>query len=235
MPFTVADIAHLCEAVYYKDLNTRLSEWIPSGVAERIFDDGRHDTLTAAGTGFHGACYVKDEQAVVAFAGTNPKSGKDLAADIGMVFGNVPEQAKRAADLLQTYGSWAQTQGVQQFIVAGHSLGGAMGQLIATASGLPFVTFNAYGAEKLAKDSTNSAIAQVAKWGKDEAKGLSIRDSRDVISFGGEDRHLGKVVSLNLGTSFFSRGKAHSMGGLAKGLREKYPGEMPFIDEPFVC
>lgn len=227
MPFTVPELAKLCEAVYYKDLQKR-RKWVAPGVSERVFDDGTIDTLTASGTGFHGGCFIKDDQAAIVFGGTNAKSGKDLAADIGMVCGKIPEQAKRAADLVQVYGGWAQSQdGVQSFILAGHSLGGALTQLVATAQSLPFVTFNAYGTAKLAKDGS-SAIGQVAKWGADSAQGINVRDDKDPVSW--MSKHIGKVVDVAFGSSVAG---AHSMGALAENLEKKYAGALPFIDEPF--
>ena len=227
MGFTVAELARLCEAVYYKDLGER-QKWVTPGVHERVFDDGTIDTLAAAKTGFHGGCYVKDDMAAIVFAGTNARSMKDLVADVRMVCGQIPSQAQRAADLIQTYGSWAKSHaGVKTFIVAGHSLGGALTQLVATAQDLPFVTFNAYGTLALAKDGSN-AIGQVAKWQKGEAKGINVRDTNDPVSKASE--HIGKVVSLAFGSAITG---AHSMGKLAENLAYNYGGAVPFENEPF--
>lgn len=227
MGFTVAELAKLCEAVYHKDLGER-QKWVTPGVHERTFDDGTIDTLAAAKTCFHGGCYVKDDTAAIVFAGTNARSMKDLVADVRMVCGQIPAQAQRAADLIQTYGSWAKShEGVKTFVVAGHSLGGALTQLVATAQDLPFVTFNAYGTLALAKDGSN-AIGQVAKWSKDGAQGINVRDSNDPVSKVSE--HIGKVVTLAFGSSITG---AHSMGSLARNLEGAHGGARPFVDEPF--
>ena len=227
MGFTVAELAKLCDAVYSKDLSTR-QKLITPGVHEKVFDDGTIDTLAAAGTGFHGACYVKEEDAAIVFAGTNFKSSKDLSADLSMAAGRVPSQANRAADLVGTYGSWAKTHaGVKNFMVSGHSLGGALTQLVATAMELPFVTFNAYGADGLAKDGSN-AIGQVAKWSKGGAEGINVRADWDPVSK--LSGHIGKVITIATGGAVL---KAHSITPLAEFLESKHAGAKPFADEPF--
>lgn len=79
-----------------------------------------------------------DKRTVVAFAGTDPKSGKDWVADVGQGIGFQPKQYKEA---VQFANKWKATDG-NNVILTGHSLGGGLASYASIKTGLHATALN---------------------------------------------------------------------------------------------
>jgi pimeloyl-ACP methyl ester carboxylesterase len=107
------------------------------------------ETSTGVG-GFKGAAFARGGELVVAFAGTEIKSGvvdaiQDVTADL-RILGDMPRQSSAARDLFKAAQEHSLGQHCGTTTICGHSLGGALTQHIAYWTKENFVTFNAPGA-----------------------------------------------------------------------------------------
>lgn len=79
-----------------------------------------------------------DKRTIVAFAGTDPKSGKDIGTDVGQAVGINTKQYKQAADFAQ---KWKNVAG-DNAILTGHSLGGGLSSYASIKTGLRATALN---------------------------------------------------------------------------------------------
>jgi hypothetical protein len=193
---TFEQYADIAIAVYFdKDAEHQVGGWVV-----RKWMAG-----TLLGNGFQGGIYESDDEVVCGFKGTNPKGVTivaDLLADLKLTLGFLPSQANSAYDMVKAAVTIAQGK---QVSVVGHSLGGALGQVIGVWLDVPFVTFNAPGMKaqvKLANFNFLQPVNMVrtirAK-STGEAEGVNFRIKGDIV--GGFGAHIGPVIEFaNPGT-----------------------------------
>jgi len=110
-------------------------------VWERVPNKGHDDP-----SGFRAAVFKRrdSEEYVLAFAGTDVRSGADWRTNIGQALGANTRQyelaVKAAREFQKEYGGTG-----AKLWLTGHSLGGAEATVAAAVTGLPAVTFNAAG------------------------------------------------------------------------------------------
>ena len=128
-------------------------------LAERVYDtptasvDGWTCTqqLSAAGPimgGLQAATFTKNGETVIAFRGT--AAGQDVLADVKLGCGMNSTYFAAAEDYVATYTD------LERVTLCGHSLGGAITQIVANRRGYKFATFNAPGVAVFA--SRNSIL-----------------------------------------------------------------------------
>ena len=146
---TTLAYAEIANRVYNIDVKGERSadgRWVVGDFDSALFKEGM--SWGATNTDFKGCVYVSksNKEAVVAFQGTVPKKGGDLLADlqiaIGGLVGMLPQYCDAATRL---YDRTRQIYPEHQISFVGHSLGGAMAQVMGHWTGMPFVTFNAPG------------------------------------------------------------------------------------------
>ncbi len=182
--------------------------------------------------GFQGCFYVREstKEVVVAFRGTQPTSFNDLTADLKIAIGLLPNQCSSAWRLfeqtLEQYASYDIT-------LTGHSLGGALAQVVGHWSGRPFCTFNAPGMWGDIQKSKINVLAPQKMWrslkgtfiGSATAKqsantGRNFRNILDPVSAYG--MHYGPV------TRFYNAG-VHSMSDMVEYVRRsRWADKNPF-------
>ena len=91
-------------------------------------------------TGFQATIYKKGDDVAVVYRGTDEL--KDWGANAKMGSGISPKQAKEAEEFAEYAKSIFPNT---KTTTAGHSLGGSLGQIVSAKTGMPAVTFNAYG------------------------------------------------------------------------------------------
>jgi hypothetical protein len=134
----------------------------------------------------------------------------------------MPHQASTAWEFYQ---SVVQAQDEWVFIV-GHSLGGALAQVLGYWCNCPFVTFNAPGmASVIGAAGWNFLKPDVARRTRDakklrnsngEARGVNFRIARDVVAKFG--KHLGDVIVLRSDPAF---ARNHDLDSLERVLRSE--------------
>jgi hypothetical protein len=108
-------------------------------------------------SGFQGAAYGKDtnndgkyDEIVISYAGTDPTSIKDIHNDLDIALGKLPDQYE---DALTFYNMVLNSNtDCTNFSITGHSLGGALAQLIGAKTGKNTMTFNAPGVYDILSD-----------------------------------------------------------------------------------
>ena len=107
------------------------------------------------GSGYRGAVVQDSEtgELIVTNKGTNPFDIHDIQTDLGMGTLGVPAQWAEAAATMRWALDYAHKHGIplSNISVTGHSLGGTLAQLQASAVDVHAETFNAYGAASMAK------------------------------------------------------------------------------------
>jgi hypothetical protein len=204
---TIAQYAHLSNAVYSKDEGTRVPGW-------------RCAMLTSnEETGFQGGIYVSERECVLAFRGTADLGG--VVSDVQLAVGGLPHQLEHARTLFKFSSRFSAGKRVS---MCGHSLGGGLAQVIGYHQNLPFVTFNAppmatnvdeSWAKKARTFLTGATVptglssvvyagmSKVAQWVAGSKNlgagiGLNLRLEWDVVSasfWGGA--HVGRLVTLS--------------------------------------
>lgn len=139
---SILDYAKLSEAVY--EDNPQVPGW------------HRHD-FRPSGSGvtdaFQGAAFTRDSEIVFAMKGTS--QGRDLAADLALGVGMNSVQFSDAVDWV----SATNQAGATLATVCGHSLGGAISQIVGNRLRLRFVTFNAPGIAIMSRNLGQMAVA----------------------------------------------------------------------------
>lgn len=168
------------------------------------------------GNGFQGGIYVCADEVICAFKGTKPGVfGKknvgfsDLSADLRIGLGILPNQTGSAFKMCERAKAMAKGRPVTVVV---HSLGGALAQVAATWSNLPFVSFNSPGMKyeiKLSCFNFIKPMQMIRSWrgpSGSTISGWNFRIIGDPVSAFGH--HVGVEVELNP--------PQHGMGMLAK-------------------
>ena len=164
----------------------------------------KSEQATWYGNGFQGAVFESDKEIVVGFCGTKgfplhtPISQNAANVRIGAFI--IPNVAGPAMKLVR----WAEeNSGGKPISIVGHSLGGALAQVVGTWSGRPFVSFNGPGMAVHLKASTFNVFKprQMARSidarKKDAPAGLCFNVQGDFIGAYGK-WHIGEVRPLTL-------------------------------------
>jgi len=222
---TLGEYATLADAVYdaEADLTRRAQGWT---CQRRVAA-----TLTV---GFQGAILDNGREIIVAFKGTAAatRSGvMDLQNDLVLFLNGLPSQAAAADALVRQAAEIAQGKPIS---LTGHSLGGALCQVVGYWSGKPFVTFNAppmlanlvqarlvawAGAAltplALLSGLTGSARSLFASGGVGE-QAINYMVRTDIISGVSIRPHYGRIVKLE---NTVEGGSDHSMVTMLSLLR----------------
>jgi|GEM_PF-1441409 len=151
----VKDYALLSQAVYEADPQAKISE------ARKYWKCG---AVHAKGGGpysaFQGAVFRYGSDVVFAFKGTELKKGfgtlvGDGVADLKLGLGMNTHQFSLAQDFVLKHAP----QGGFRVSLCGHSLGGAIAQIVGNRLRLPFVTFNAPGVGLMSRNLDEMAVA----------------------------------------------------------------------------
>jgi hypothetical protein len=161
--------------------------------------------------GFKAALYRDSSAArvkVLAIAGTQGMALNDIADDVRIPLHVMPHQASSA---WKFYRSVVRDDDEFVFIV-GHSLGGALAQVLGYWCNRPFVTFNAPGMASIIKAAQWNFLKpdvfrrtrEAKKFRADgKARGINFRISGDAIAKFG--RHVGDMIVLNSSGPFTQR------------------------------
>lgn len=142
---TISDYLDIADAAYQDD---------PEGHVPLRWRVRKTEKATWYGNGFQGSVFEGDEEVIVAFSGTKggpmsaPVSQSSANARIAVLV--VPNMAGSAKKLVR----WAEQHcGGKPVSIVGHSLGGALAQVVGAWSGRPFVSLNGPGMEAHLKAS----------------------------------------------------------------------------------
>ena len=102
--------------------------------------------------GYRGAVFVNEAtgEVVVSNGGTQLSDVHDIISDLPMGSGSPPPQFADATNLTRWAQQYAMENDLGEVTTTGHSLGGALAQLLAAEFGIRAETFNAYGAYDIA-------------------------------------------------------------------------------------
>jgi hypothetical protein len=129
---------------------------------------------------------------VIAFKGTRPTQTSDLVADLKLAMGFMPTQAK---DALKATVDWLGPLKGTTVTLTGHSLGGALAQVVGLQTGLDFVTFNAPG---MKNQSQGLASSQTAGKAGGKGRGLNLRTGGSFAPIAALGVHIGEVEVFEL-------------------------------------
>lgn len=198
----IITLARACDAVYSGDPDLSKYKW--QRIAFRRSGGLVLDT-------FQGAAFSSGNNIIVAFKGTN--SPGDAATDLKLFVGMNTTQYAAAATFLNTVPMTGKT-----VWLCGHSLGGAIAQIIGNRYRLPFATFNAPGVGLISRNvgemawtvfgtgamrtagTIASAVRHPVQAAQDagavfnRVRGINFRLGKDVVGCTGV--HYGDVVEI---------------------------------------
>lgn len=185
---------------------------------------------------FQGAAFGRGRHVIIAFKGTRPGRtlAGDVLADLKLGVGMNTHQFAQAADFLAT----VPVSG-KSVSVCGHSLGGAIAQIIGNRHRLPFATFNAPGvalfSRNVAEVATSplgparvvgaavSALRHPVQAAQDLGavfhwvSGVNFRLGKDAVGCVGV--HYGKVIEIPFTGSALAIGEKHKMASMLEALK----------------
>jgi hypothetical protein len=217
---------------------TRMSE---ADLTRAGIDPG---SLDDPSTGFRAAIYqdAKGDH-VLAFAGTDPKSGKDILNDAEQAAGLPARQYQQAAALANQ----AKTAFGNSLVLTGHSLGGGLASAASVATDSAAVTFNAAGVNnntlrQLVPGADVGTLKQEADDGlvrRYAVKGEILTGEQQTgLGRGFAPNAIGHEITLNdpnplpwyaeapgvnLISDSIHGGKLHSMGSVLGALQKDHP------------
>ena len=205
---TLLELAKLSNAVY--DLSQEVAGWTCTPLKCR-----------GGQPGFQAAEYRRDGDVVIAFRGTSKIVSSDGVADLKLFAGMNTTYFAQGDAFAEPY------QGKSNVIVTGHSLGGAIAQVVANRGGFVMATFNAPGVGVIASRNIAKSTpwmnairvrgmalstvrhpiqaARDVQYAFRPVRGVNLCLSKDPISIVGN--HYGKVLRIEGGTLT----NAHSM------------------------
>jgi len=156
--------------------------------------------------GYRGAVFVNEatREVVVSNGGTQPSDVHDIISNLAMGSGSPPPQLVAASNLTRWAQQYAAENGLGRVTATGHSLGGALAQLLAAKFEIHAETFNAFGAYD---------IAQKLGLNPDAAMGLvtNHRDAFDPVSSLSD--HIGSS-SMYMSLDEYNDLSAYGVGGV---------------------
>lgn len=216
--------------------------------AEPAVDGWRRMGFRPSGSGlsdaFQGAVFQNGAEVVFAFKGTS--GARDAIADIKLGVGMNTHQYACAMDFVNS----VHIHPGSRVSVCGHSLGGAIAQIVGNRMRLPFVTFNAPGVglfsrnlgEVAATISTGTALLRTAgalasvvmhpvQAAQDAAsitnwvRGANFRLGKDVVGIIGV--HYGRVIEIPYSGGALDVGTKHRMVTVLAALETSSYRDMP--------
>ena len=135
-------MAEIANAVYNPSIRDVQNGW--RRVEGRELESyGTKESKLERSSGLRAGVYTNDAgQTVVAFAGTDPRSGADLRTDVAQEIGLSTDQYRQADKLVRNV---VEARGSNNVVVVGHSLGGGLASTSALENGVNAVVFNAAG------------------------------------------------------------------------------------------
>jgi hypothetical protein len=210
----------------------------PTGWAQQAGIDSRSFFPWRSGhSGFQGACYTQTNGAgtdvVMAIAGSQGTATNDLVADVRLLVSMMPRQASSARKFFDLHMAPNYNKG--DIVIVGHSLGGALAQVLGFWNNVRFVTFNAPGmgstvAGSMAnlfkpqqlgrtfKAAANKALGSVIGTNR---RGINLILWRDVV--GNFGPHIGDTYRLDPTTSHIP-GAAHGLDDIKAALKAHQVG-----------
>jgi hypothetical protein len=208
---TIARYLTLAELAYDRDDNP----YSINGFMVR-----RREFATALGNGFQGVVHEGADEVIVAFSGT---MGGLLTAPISQTTANlrigvniIPNMAGSAKALVKAAAATA-----KPVSVVGHSLGGALAQVVGVWMGIPFISFNGPGMVTHLRMSAINVIKprQMRRTLKApplaQANGICFSVTDDFV--GNFGLHVGAFVKVPWDGS---RGSRHDLDAIRSGLGE---------------
>jgi hypothetical protein len=138
---SILTCARMADAVY--DTDPQVPGW--TRVAFRPSGAGLAEA-------FQGAAFQRGHETIFAFKGTS--QGRDAIADVKLGVGMNTYQYASAYEFV----GGAMGSAAQKVAVCGHSLGGAIAQIVGNRARLPFVTFNAPGVGLMSRNVDEMAV-----------------------------------------------------------------------------
>lgn len=222
---TILDYALMSQAVY--DNNPSVGNWACSHFRAGL------------GSGLQAAVFSNGSATVAAFKGTTPSQVNDLVADLKLGVGMNTSYFADAMAFVEQYAN------VEGLVVTGHSLGGAIAQIVGNRRRIPFVTFNAPGVALVATRNLPTATAPMTAIRTVGAiasmfrhpiqalqdigaafhisQGINIRLSGDMVSQIG--LHYGEIFSLQASGNPLSQ---HGIGEVINVLQACATGSVQF-------
>ena len=173
------------------------------------------EIATALGSGLQVVVFQRANERIIAFSGTQ---GGILSAPISQSLANariavgaIPNMAGRAYDIV-----CRQASPGKYVTLVGHSLGGAIAQVVGAWTGLHFVSFNGPGMKTHLSMARHNRLqpnqrsrSRAASAG--DVVGLCFNTRSDFV--GGYGSHLGKVVQVPS-----TRDQSHDLSAISAGL-----------------
>ena len=211
----VADLARLSYAAY------RDNEHTVSRAAGGSFERQRFERNII--TGFDVATYVDRENrnAVISYRGTEPDDPRDLYTTFFLQFFdqfNLPPQFRQAVRYAEEEIARLQAGGYT-VVVTGHSLGGAMSEVVHQVTGVTAVTFNPTAAPTRRWEE-NLFLQPVRRTGTNLLRVFNSDDIARETDYAHTEREGGSSYMVEYPTE--NRVDAHSMLKLAEYLGESY-------------
>ncbi len=206
---TLEDYLDMAARVYDRNCST--------GVVEGDFEVVAFEMATGLGDGFQGAIFEGSNESVVAFAGTTgnlrtaPLTQNTANARIGL--GIIPNMAGAAYALANQ--AIARRGNVS---LVGHSLGGALAQVVSVWTGMPFISFNGPGMalhlqiSRFNVTHPHQLLRTVNADSPRDAVGICFVNGDDFV--GNFGRHVGQLVRLPTGPD------NHGLNAIRAGLGE---------------
>ena len=137
--------AYLSDLIYDEDQVNEATEG--AEFTDPLNNTWRLEDFLGEPNGYQGAVFVNTETKQVMMISRGSEEWADAYANFQMGIGLVPDQYYSALKLLASARDIAKEQGTSEkdILVAGHSLGGSVSQLVAAFGDLAAQTFNAYG------------------------------------------------------------------------------------------
>jgi hypothetical protein len=185
----------------------------------------RREFATALGNGFQGVVHEGDDEAIVAFSGTMgnlwtaPISQNTANLRIGVNI--IPNMAGSAKALVK-----AAAETAKPVSIVGHSLGGALAQVVGVWMGIPFISFNGPGMATHLRMSAINVIKprQMRRTLKArplaQANGICFSIEGDFV--GNFGLHVGRFVPVAWDGG---RGSRHDLEAIRSGLGESVTRE----------
>lgn len=106
------------------------------------FENGQ--LIFSSSSGMQAAVYKNTQgKIVIAYRGTQLTDSGDLFADFNIMLGSIPQA--QLTDAENFYKAVVAQYGSNNIVITGHSLGGAIAQIIGSKTGIPTYTYNAPG------------------------------------------------------------------------------------------